>query len=318
MKILITGGTGFLGSNLAKKLLEKNPSCELVIPTTDIRQQNSFKSLNLDLKRIHLVNGDIRDYDFIRLLFNEYEFTGVFHLAAISEVRKCQDDAKLAFDVNIGGVINVLEVCRLFSENIKFIIMSSSDKAYGSGELPYKEDTKLDGKSIYEVSKSSADLVARSYFYNFNLPVVVTRCSNLYGPGDMNFSRVIPNNINKILKEENPIIWKGSEKAIREYLYISDAVNAYVDISEKINKTMGKAYNIGSGVKLNVEELINMLLIQMKSDLKIEYLEKNFPEIQNQYLDSSLISEDIGWQPQISIEQGLNESIDFYRKFFTK
>tara|TARA_B100000242_G_scaffold278936_1_gene237012 strand:+ start:1896 stop:2849 length:954 start_codon:yes stop_codon:yes gene_type:complete len=316
MKILITGGTGFLGANLAGEILTNYPDCEVVIPTTDIRQRNSFKSFGFDNKRCHLVDGDVRDYEFIRLLFNEYEFTGVYHLAAISEVRKCQDDAKLAFDVNIGGVINILEVCRLFSENIKFIIVSSSDKAYGAGDLPYKEDTKLDGKSIYEASKSSADLVARSYFYNFNLPVVVTRCSNLYGPGDMNFTRVIPNNINKILNNQSPTIWKGSEHAIREYLYISDAVEAYLSLSSNIDVAKGKAYNIGSGIKLNVEELIKMLLKEMNSKIEIQYLDKNFPEIQNQYLDSSLISSDIGWSPKISIEEGLKKTIDFYKKYF--
>jgi len=315
MNILLTGGTGFLGSNLAKQLIEKDTINQIVVASTDIRQKNSLRSLGLENNpKINLVKGDIRDFDFLRLLFNEYEFSGIFHLAAVSEVRKCQDDAKLAFDVNVGGVINILEISRLFSSNLKFIIVSSSDKAYGKGELPYKEENKLDGRSVYEVSKSCADLVARSYFYNYNLPVVVTRCSNIYGPGDMNLSRVIPNNINKILEGKKPLLWKGSEKSIREYLFIDDAVNAYLSLAKNIDITKGKAYNIGSGKKVTVEDLLKLLLKMMDSKLKIDYKDKNFPEIDNQYLSSDLIKNDIGWESSTSMEEGLEKTIEFFKK----
>ena len=310
-KVLITGGTGFLGSHITKRLVDKVES--VTIATTDIRQQTTLKSLGIDIDKINLVKGDVRDFDFIRLLFNEYEFDTVFHLGALSEVRKCQPDPKLAFDINVGGTVNVLEACRLYGK-VKAVVVSSSDKAYGSGEVPYVEGQSLNGVGTYEVSKSATDLIARSFYSNYGVPVVVTRCSNLYGGGDMNFTRVIPNNIKKILNGEKPIIWRGSEKSTREFLYIDDAVDAYLSLVKNVDKTKGEAYNIGSGEIFTIEELLNELLDTMESNLEIEYTEKDFPEISHQYLDSSKIKEHTGWKPETSLSVGLEKSIQSYKE----
>ena len=316
MNILITGGTGFLGSHLTKRLINEVDS--ITILTTNVRQNTSLKSLGVDNhKKINLVKGDVRDFDFLRLLFVEYEFDGIFHLAALSEVRKCQSDAKLAFDINVGGTINVLEVARLYG-NVKFVIVSSSDKAYGKGKLPYLEDYLLNGTATYEVSKSATDLIARSYYNNYGLPTVVTRCSNLYGGGDMNFSRVIPNNIRKILSGECPMVWRGSEESVREFLYVDDAVDAYLTLIDNIEITKGNAYNIGSGEKITIQRLLQLLLNIMDSNLNIEYKSKSFPEISNQYLDSTKIKNDTGWKSKINLETGLTKTIDFYKKYYDK
>tara|TARA_X000001388_G_C2229327_1_gene122477 strand:- start:1764 stop:2708 length:945 start_codon:yes stop_codon:yes gene_type:complete len=311
MRALVTGGTGFLGSNIVKRLSKDYE--KVVIITTDIRQKTSFKTSNIDTKNVDLVKGDIRDFDFLRMLFSEYEFDVVFHLAAFSEVRKCQNDTKLAFDVNVGGTINILEACRLYG-NVKAIAVSSSDKAYGSGELPYKESDSLNGKGVYEVSKSATDLIARSYYDNYNLPVFVTRCSNLYGGNDMNFSRVIPNTIRLVLDGKSPIIWKGSEEAIREFLYIDDAVDAYLSLIDNIEITKGKAYNIGSGEKITIGKLVNIIISKINSDVDIEYKEKSFPEISHQYLDSSKIKKDVSWIPKVNFESGIEKTIKKYKE----
>ena len=308
-KILITGGTGFLGSHITKRIIDEVES--VTIATTSIRQQTTLKSLGVDINKINLVKGDIRDFDFIRLLFNEYEFDTVFHLGALSEVKKCQPDPKLAFDINVGGTVNVLEACRMYGK-VKAVVVSSSDKAYGSGEVPYIEGQSLNGVGTYEVSKSATDLIARSFYSNYDVPVVVTRCSNLYGGGDMNFTRVIPNNIKKILNGEQPMIWKGSEKSTREFLYVEDAVDAYVSLVKNIEKTKGEAYNIGSGEILSIEQLLNTLLKTMDSNLKINYVEKDFPEISHQYLDSSKIENHIGWAAKTDLVDGLQKSIKSY------
>ena len=310
-KVLITGGTGFLGSHITKRLVDNVESITIV--TTDIRQQTTLKSLGVDVDKINLVKGDVRDFDFLRLLFNEYEFDTVFHLGALSEVKKCQPDPKLAFDVNVGGTVNILEACRMYGK-VKAVVVSSSDKAYGSGEVPYVEGQSLNGVGTYEVSKSATDLIARSFYSNYDVPVVVTRCSNLYGGGDMNFTRVIPNNIRQILDGKSPMIWKGSEKSTREFLYIDDAVNAYLSLVENIDKTKGEAYNIGSGEIFTIEELLNALLDTMDSNLEIEYVEKDFPEISHQYLDSSKIKEHTGWKPETSLFVGLTKSIKSYEE----
>ena len=254
-KVLITGGTGFLGSHITKRIIDSAESITIV--TTSIRQQTTLKALGVDIDKINLVKGDVRDFDFIRLLFNEYEFDTVFHLGALSEVKKCQPDPKLAFDINVGGTVNILEACRMYGK-VKAVVVSSSDKAYGSGEGPYVEGQSLNG--------------------------------------------------------ERPMIWKGSEKSTREFLYIDDAVNAYLSLVENIDKTKGEAYNIGSGEIFTIEELLNGLLDTMKSDLDIEYVEKDFPEISHQYLDSSKIKRHTEWTPETSLLVGLVKSIESYKE----
>ena len=310
-KVLITGGTGFLGSHITKRIIDDVES--ITIATTDIRQKTTLKSLGVDIDKINLVKGDVRDFAFLKLLFNEYEFDTVFHLGALSEVKKCQPDPKLAFDVNVGGTVNVLEACRLYGK-VKAVIVSSSDKAYGSGKVPYVENQSLNGVGTYEASKSATDLIARSFYSNYNVPVVVTRCSNLYGGGDMNLSRVIPNNINKILNGEKPMIWKGSEKSTREFLYIDDAVDAYLSLVNNIDKTKGEAFNIGSGEVISIGELLNIMLDKMDSNLEINFVEKDFPEISHQYLDSSKMMKLTGWKPKTSIFNGLKKSIKKYKE----
>ena len=310
-KVLITGGTGFLGSHIISRIINEVDS--ITVATTDIRQNTTLKKLGVDLNKINLVKGDVRDFDFLRLLFNEYEFDTVFHLGALSEVKKCQPDPKLAFDVNVGGTVNVLEACRMYGK-VKAVVVSSSDKAYGSGEVPYVEGQSLNGVGTYEVSKSATDLIARSFYSNYGVPVVVTRCSNLYGAGDMNFTRVVPNNIRQILNGKSPMIWKGSEKSTREFLYIEDAVDAYLSLVENIDKTKGEAYNIGSGEKITIKELLQQLLILMDSDLKIKYVHKDFPEISHQYLDSDKIHSDIGWKAEVNLREGLDKSIKNYKE----
>jgi CDP-glucose 4,6-dehydratase len=310
-KVLITGGTGFLGSHITKRIIDEVES--VTIATTDIRQQTTLKALGVDVDKINLVKGDVRDFDFLRLLFNEYEFDTVFHLGALSEVKKCQPDPKLAFDINVGGTVNILEACRIYGK-VKAVIVSSSDKAYGSGKVPYVEGQALNGVGTYEASKSATDLIARSFYSNYGVPVVVTRCSNLYGGGDMNFTRVVPNNINKILNGERPVIWKGSEVSTREFLYIEDAVDAYLSLVKNIDKTKGEAFNIGSSEVISIGELLNIMLDEMDSNLDINLVEKDFPEISHQYLDSTKIKDITGWKPKTTLKNGLKKSIKNYKE----
>ena len=312
-RVLVTGGTGFLGSYIIKRLILEDSVESIVVPTTIIKSKTSLDLLNIKSNKINLITGDVRDFDFVQRMFNEYEFDTVFHLAAQSEVRKCQSNAKLAFDTNITGTINILETAKLFG-NVRAIVVSSSDKAYGQGKLPYVEDSAVDGKSIYEVSKSCADLIARSYFYNYNLPVVVTRCCNLYGGTDINFSRIIPNTIRSVLNKNAPIIWKGAENFIREFLYVDDAAEAYLSIVENIEIAKGNAYNIGSGEKITIKKLVEKVLSKIPSNLEIQYPSRRFPEIKNQYLDSSKIKREIGWTASTSLDEGLEKTIEVFKR----
>ena len=314
-KVLVTGGAGFLGSYIVQNLIDKHDIEYVVAITTNIKSRTSLDLLGINSNRLNLINGDIRDYDFLQKLFNEYEFDTVLHLGALSEVRKCQSNAKLAYDTNIGGTVNLLEVARLYG-SVKAIIVSSSDKAYGRCRLPYTEEDPLDGKGVYEVSKSCQDLVARSYFYNYGLPVVVTRCSNLYGGTDTNFSRIIPNTIKRVLGDKRPMIWTGAQEFIREFLYVEDAAEAYLSLVENIDVAKGNAYNIGSNEKITIGALVTKILAKMSTGLEIEYKERTFPEINNQYLDSSKIKKDIGWSARTSLDEGLEKTINKYKDIF--
>jgi len=307
--VLITGGTGFLGSHIAKRILPDVES--LTIVTLDIKQKTTLKNLNVNTNKINLVKGDIKDFTFITHLFNEYEFDTVFHLGALSEVKKCQPDPKLAFETNIMGTVNILEACRIY--NVEAVAVSSSDKAYGSGEVPYLENYAMDGKGIYEVSKSCTDLVARAYYSNYGVPVVVTRCSNLYGGADMNMSRIIPNTIRLALEGKAPTIWKGSEKSVREFLYVEDAVDGYLSLIKNIEKTKGEAFNIGSGEIITIEDIVNKILSKIDKNISINYKEKDFPEISVQYLNSDKIKKYTGWVPKTKIDKGIEHCIKGYK-----
>jgi len=312
-RVLVTGGAGFLGSYIVKALLERQDVESVVVPSTEIKSRTSIDLLNIKSNKVNLISGDIRDFDFVQRMFNEYEFDTVFHLAALSEVRKCQNNAKLAFDTNIGGTVNILETARLYA-GVKAVVVSSSDKAYGQSKLPYIEGAPLDGKSIYEVSKSCTDLVARSYYYNYDMPVVVTRCCNLYGGTDVNFSRIIPNTIRSIFKKKSPVIWKGAEGFIREFLYVEDAAQAYLSIVENIEAAKGNAYNIGSGEKITIKNLVEKLLSKIPNDLEIQYPSRDFPEINNQYLDSSKIKRELGWAANTMLDEGLDKTIEIFKQ----
>ena len=311
--VLITGGTGFLGSYMTKRLIKEAESVTVV--TLNVRQKTSLKALDIDMRKVNVVQGDIRDFEFLKLLFNEYEFDTIFHLGALSEVKKCQPNPRLAFDTNVMGTVNILEAARLYGK-VNAIAVSSSDKAYGSGVVPYVEDLPMAGKGIYEVSKSCTDLIARSYYLNYDMPVFVTRCSNLYGGADMNMSRIIPNTSRLALEGRSPMIWKGSEKAVREFLYIEDAVDAYLSLVNNIDKVKGEAFNIGSGEVNTIEEIVNMILSKVDKNLTINYQEKDFPEITAQYLSSDKIKSYTGWEATTSLEEGIEESLKLYKKIF--
>ena len=311
--VFITGGSGLLGSNLIKKLLELKTH-RLVVLVRDYVPKSLFFSEKL-CDKVIIVDGKVEEFHLIERILNEYEIDTIFHLAAQPLVTIANSGPLATFESNIRGTWNVLEACRLHKDRIKRIMIASSDKAYGSQkELPYKETAPLQGEHPYDVSKSCVDLISQSYYKTYGLPIAITRCGNFYGPGDLNFNRIVPETIKNILENKKPPI-RSDGTYIRDYIYIPDAVDGYLKIAENLHRDdiKGEAFNISTSNKLNVLELTKLILKIMNSNLEPNILNEANKEIKHQYLDGSKIKRILNWEPKHNIEEGLTKTIEWYK-----
>ena len=311
--VFITGGTGFLGSYLTKALISYGANVTLLV-RDDIPKSNLYSSD--EYKSINVVRGSLEDYYLMERILGEYEIDTIFHLAAQAIVGVANRNPLGTFISNIQGTWNILEASRR-SPVIKRVIVASSDKAYGDQEkLPYDESMPLQGKHPYDVSKSCADLISQSYYETYKLPVCITRCGNLYGGGDLNFNRIIPQSIRSILKGEAPII-RSDGTFIRDYFYVEDAVEAYITLAEKIEEYNlgGQAFNFSNEIQLTVLELVDKILNIMGSELKPVILNLGSNEIKHQYLSAKKARDILGWNPKYTIEDGLAKTVKWYKEF---
>ena len=314
--VFVTGGTGFLGSYLVKKLVNYGANVTILVRDY-VPQSNMY--IGEEYKKVNAVQGTLEDYLLIERILGEYEIDTVFHLAAQAIVGVANRNPLGTFRANIEGTWNILEAARK-SPLIKQVIVASSDKAYGDQEiLPYDENMPLQGKHPYDVSKSCADLIAQSYYETYKLPVCITRCGNLYGGGDLNFNRIIPQSIKSILNNEAPVI-RSDGSFIRDYFYIEDAVDAYLNLAEKgVDLNLGgQAFNFSNEIQLTVLELVNKILEIMGSNIKPIILNQGNNEILHQYLSAKKARTVLGWSPKYTIDEGLSKTIEWYKDFFNK
>jgi len=314
--IFITGATGFLGSWLTKYLLEENSNITALV--RDWVPKSKLLSDNY-INKINLVRGNIEDYLLLERIINEYEIDTVFHIAAQTIVGIANSNPLSTFESNIKGTWNILEASRK-APKLKKIIVASSDKAYGEQKiLPYSENTSLIGRHPYDVSKSCADLICRSYYETYGLPVCVTRCGNFYGGGDLNFNRIIPGAIRSILNNEPPII-RSDGSFIRDYFYIEDAVLAYLLLAEKMDDSSlyGEAFNFSNEIQITVLDLVNKVVDLMGSNLKPVILNEATNEIKHQYLSAKKAKDLLGWKSEYNLNIGLQKTISYYTEFFGK
>jgi CDP-glucose 4,6-dehydratase len=312
--VFITGCTGFLGSYITKELVKLGANVTGLIrdnvPKSNLYVGDSFKKINT-------VQGSLEDYPLIERALGEYEIDTVFHLAAQAIVGVANRNPLQTFNSNIQGTCNILEACRR-SPLVKRIIVASSDKAYGDQLiLPYDENMPLKGTHPYDVSKSCTDLIAHAYFKTYKLPVCITRCGNLYGGGDLNFNRIIPQTIESIINDKAPVI-RSDGTFIRDYFYIEDAANAYLLLAENLEakNLAGEAFNFSNEIQLTVLDLVEKILKAMNSTLKPVILNEGSNEIKHQYLSAKKAREVLGWKPLYSMDEGLSKTIDWYREFF--
>ncbi|MEZ5977447.1 MAG: NAD-dependent epimerase/dehydratase family protein [Planctomycetota bacterium] len=312
-RVFVTGATGFLGYALTDELLDRG--ADVVALVRDRVPRAPFFSERV-AERVATVNGSVEDYDLLERAINEHEIDTVFHLAAQAIVGVANRDPLGTFEANIKGTWCLLEACRR-NDRVTRVVAASSDKAYGSHDvLPYSEDCALQGKHPYDVSKSCADLICATYHNTWRTPVCVTRCGNLFGPGDLNYSRIVPGTIRSVLRGERPII-RSDGTPMRDYVHVRDIANAYILLAEKMEDPAvhGRAYNFGTGEPMSVLDLTRRLLAACgREDLEPDVLNEGKGEILHQYLSSDRARDELGWRPGASVGERLDETVAWYRE----
>jgi CDP-glucose 4,6-dehydratase len=311
---LVTGGTGLLGGWLVRFLLEAE--ADLVCLQRDWVPQSVLVRDRL-IDKVKVVRGEVEDQALIERILGEYEVDTVFHLAAQTIVGIANRNPVSTFETNIAGTWSLLEACRR-SPTVKQIVLASSDKAYGDHDnLPYNEDTPLNGQHPYDVSKSCADLIARSYAVTYDLPVVTTRCGNFYGGGDLNWNRLVPGTVRSVLRNQAPVI-RSDGTYVRDYFYVEDGAAANVLLAEKLAETpslRGHAFNFSNEIQITVSELVKRILSMMGSNLEPEILNQASNEIHHQYLSAEKARKVLRWSPLFTLDAGLQKTISWYREF---
>jgi len=310
--VFITGADGFIGSWIAKTLVEKGSNVFVII--RDIKRVCSLDLLKIRDK-VTVIQGDIIDISCLQRIINEKEIDTVFHLAAQAIVGVANNSPLSTFESNIKGTWNVLEVCRL-NRNVKRIVVASSDKAYGVQEkLPYTEESPLLGTYPYDASKACADILTKSYYKTYGLPVAVTRNANTYGGADLNFSRIIPDAICTLLKDKQFVI-RSDGTFERDYMYVKDAVSAYLTVAENLDKEEihGEAFNFGTVNPVSVIDLFKKIVGLMGKDIEPKILGEAKNEINRQFLSIDKVKKVFGWQPGYSLDEGLKETIEWYKE----
>jgi CDP-glucose 4,6-dehydratase len=310
---LVTGANGFAGSWLARALLSEGAA---VIGLDLGKPRISGLALHGIESEVERVEGEVRDGELVIRMIAERRIDSVFHLAAQTIVGSANASPVPTFEANIEGTWTLLEACRQAS--VDRVVVASSDKAYGPHEaLPYREADALQPTFPYDVSKAAADMIARSYWHTYGLPVAVTRFANLYGGGDLNHSRLIPEAISAVIDGRHPVI-RSDGSPERDFLYVEDAARAYLAVAGALDEgpAPGEAFNAGGGRPYSVREVLELVCEVSDTDLAPDIRGEGNPagEIDRQYLDSTKIREVCGWEPRVELREGLRRTLEWYRE----
>jgi CDP-glucose 4,6-dehydratase len=314
-RVFVTGATGFIGSWLVRRLLEQDAYVVVLVRDWDPQSQLIRSG---DVQRTRVVSGALEDYATLERAINEHEPDTVFHLGAQTLVGTALRSPLPTFEANIRGTYNLLEACRVHRGMVQRIVVASSDKAYGDADhLPYTEGMPLRGRHPYDVSKSCPDLIAFTYAWTYDLPVSITRCGNVYGGGDLNWSQLVPGTIRSVLANERPVL-RSDGRYTRDFIFVSDIVNAYLLLASRTAEKAirGEAFNFGLESRVSVLDMtLSVLRLMERTDLEPLILNQAEGEIRDQSLDSSKARQVLGWAPGYDLEQGLGETIAWYRDF---
>lgn len=310
----VTGGAGLVGQWLVRRLLSMG--ADVVCLVRDWVPQSELVRKGL-LDQVKVVRGDVRDQALLERVLGEYEIDTVIHLAAQTTVPVANRNSVSTLETNIAGTWALLEACRR-SPLIRQVVVASSDKAYGEQpELPYREEMPLQGRNPYDVSKSCMDLIAQMYAHTYQVPVVISRCGNFYGGGDLNWNRIVPGTIRAILRGRRPVI-RSDGQYVRDYFYVEDGAAVYTLLAEKLaeNRALsGEAFNFSNEAPLTVLELAGKIIELMQSELELDICNEATNEIRYQYLSAEKARRILGWEPLFTLEEGLKRTIAWYRDF---
>jgi CDP-glucose 4,6-dehydratase len=311
--VLVTGAYGLLGSRLVAELAQRGAAVTVLrrdlVPASALVLEGTERLVNV-------VSGDVCDGVTVERALGEYEVQTVFHLAAQTIVGIANGSPLSTFETNIRGTWTLLEACR--RTGVGSVIVASSDKAYGiHDDLPYREDHALIPRFPYDVSKAAADMIARSYWDTFGLPVAVTRFANIYGGGDINLSRLVPEAALAAIAGRPPLI-RSDGTAERDFLYVDDAVAAYLAIWSLLQdgRGAGEAFNAGSGRPHSVLDVVRLTCRVAGTGIEPEILGKGTPtgEISRQWVDATKLRAMSGWEPAVGLEEGLARTVAWYRE----
>ena len=317
-RVLVTGGTGLVGGWLIKDLLSRGALVSALIldlePSSELFRSGDFQ-------KVFLINGNLNSYEDVSRAVSQSNAQTIFHLGAQTIVGTALLDPLTTFKANIEGTWNLLEAARRMSSTIDSIVVASSDKAYGTAKtLPYKEDNPLHGDGPYDVSKSCTDLISQTYAKTYDMPITIARCGNIYGGGDLNWSRIVPGTLKDIFLDRRTVI-RSNGLYVRDYIHVNDIVDAYVHLAEATQKLNinGEAFNFSNDRPLTVLEMHKSIY----EAAGIKYREPDVQrsasyEILNQNLDSSKAKSILGWNSKLSLEEGLRKTADWYANYLEK
>jgi CDP-glucose 4,6-dehydratase len=318
--VLVTGAGGFIGSWLTRRLVEAGADVVALAPDLDPRSELVRGGT---VARVTVVPCVLEDADAVARVVVGREVDTVFHLGAQTIVGAALRDPVTTFEANVRGTYLLLDACRQAQGLVARIVVASSDKAYGTvGDLPYTERTPLDGRGPYDVSKTATDLLAQSYAATYDLPVAIARCGNVYGGGDLNWSRIVPGTIRAIVRGEQPVL-RSDGTFVRDYLHVDDVVEGYLALSAWLDTTRaggtssavddGIAFNFSAEAPRSVTEIYDAVCEACGGPVEPLVLGTAAHEIHDQFLDSSRAQAELGWKTQVELGDGLARTVDWYR-----
>jgi CDP-glucose 4,6-dehydratase len=311
-RVFVTGATGIVGSWLVRELLGAGAHVAVLVRDAD-PQSELLRSG--DLQRCTVFNGSVEDLWTLERAISLHEAEYVFHLAAQTIVGVAHRNPFTTFETNVRGTYNLLEACRIHGSLVQSVVVASSDKAYGEVDaLPYVETMPLNGKHPYEVSKSCTDLISTSYCHSYGVPVTIARCGNIYGGGDLNWSRIVPGTIRALLRGERPTL-RSDGTFRRDYIYVKDVARAYMLLGERGREpgVLGQAFNFSDESPLTVLEIVDAIRRLMGSDIEPDVRNVAQGEIRDQYLSAAKARECLDWRATYNLNTGLAETIAWYR-----